>query len=118
MSSLRKVKDAIPNFELKDSYINLEIRGDFKSFTEFYSTSKNVIFEKVVDLFNGLLIPENTSLTLTIYTTIDGFKWDSDLIVSRNEKEMLMKSILPYFESVENYEKCSEIIKIHKELSN
>ena len=89
MSDLRNVENAIPNFELKDSYINLEISGEFKNFHEFYDASKDVIYEKIVELFKGLLNPENKSLTLTIYTIIDGFKWDSDIIISHESRAVV-----------------------------
>jgi hypothetical protein len=38
--------------------------------------------------------------------------------VNRNETIVLMRDVLPYFESVEDYEKCAEIKNLYEELTN
>ena len=118
MSGLRKVTDVVPNVELKDSFINLVIDGDFEDFTDFYDVSRTVIYEKVTDLFQGLLIPENKTLTLTVYAKIKGMDWDSDFTLTRENRDMLIKTIIPYFESLEDFEKCSELLLLHQKLEN
>ena len=66
--------------------------------------------------------------TLVVSAKIQGIPWESQFVVGVRkdtfwlsqvpyfDKDTLTKSILPYFESIEDYEFCSEIMRINNEI--
>jgi len=99
-------------------YKKLYIKGIYEDFTDFYDINKRSIYEHFVAVFEGFR--ENTNkrvLTLYIQAIIKGLHWDTEFKFSRKESIVLMRDVLPYFESVEDYEKCAEIKKLYEELT-
>jgi hypothetical protein len=44
--------------------------------------------------------------------------WETELKFSRQEIIVLIRDLIPYFESVEDYETCGEIHNLYLELSS
>jgi hypothetical protein len=97
--------------------IVLNIEGSFNDFTDFYDGNKEVIYKNILDLFELLRTTRKKKLTLSVVAKIRGLEWDTDFTFSKDDKETLLRDVMPYFEQVEDYEVCSKIIKLHKDLT-
>lgn len=95
----------------------LNIDGSFRDFTDFYDANKEVIYKNILDLFNSLLTTRKKTLTLSVVAKIRGLEWDTDFTFSKNDKQTLIRDVMPYFEQTEDYETCSKIIKLHNDLT-
>ena len=95
----------------------LNIEGNFKDFTDFYDENKEIIYKNILNLFDTLLETKQKKLTLSVVAKIRGLEWDTDFTFSKNDKETLIRDVMPYFEQTEDYETCSKIIKLHESLT-
>ena len=43
--------------------------------------------------------------------------WDTEFTFNRDETIVLKRDVLPYFEDIEDYESCSEILNLYKDLT-
>ena len=43
--------------------------------------------------------------------------WKTEFQLFKKEPEILIDHVMPYFENVEDYEKCSEILILYKTLT-
>jgi len=93
------------------------LKGSFNDFTDFYDGNKEVIYKNILDLFELLRTTRKKKLTLSVVAKIRGLEWDTDFTFSKDDKETLLRDVMPYFEQVEDYEVCSKIIKLHKDLT-
>jgi|APCry1669189369_1035219.scaffolds.fasta_scaffold00172_11 hypothetical protein len=100
------------------AYKKLHIKGIYQDFTDFYDINKNKIYNAMFDVFEGFRTTTENDLTLYISAIIKGLEWDTVFKFNRKEVSVLMRDILPYFESIENYEKCAEIKNLYLELTN
>lgn len=104
--------------KIKTPFIKMYIQGSFESFDEFYDEHKKGIYENLVKLFKGFKDPKNKSLNLYIQAIIRGVEWDTEFKYDRDETIVLTRELLPYFESIEDYEKCHEIKLLNEYLTN
>jgi hypothetical protein len=95
-------------------YIELNLNDNYTDFNEFYRINKEIIYKSIIELFKGLTKTRKKALKLVVITRIDGFDWGTDFIFNKNQFGVLIDFILPFFEEREEYEICSEIVKIHK----
>lgn len=99
-------------------YKKMYIKGTYQDFTDFYDINKRSIYESFVAVFEGFKENANKRvLTLYIQAIIRGLNWDTEFKFNRKESIVLMRDVLPYFESIEDYEKCAEIKNLYEELT-
>ncbi len=110
-SNARKKKTTQP-----DIVLNLD--GIYKDFNDFYGKNKEIIYRSIIDLFVELKTTSKESLTLMVTAKIRGLEWDTDFTFSKKDAKSLIRDVMPFFEQNEDYETCSEIIKLHKDLTN
>lgn len=96
------------------NFQNLTFKKKFKSYNEFHNENKNKIYKSIVNLFKEFTNTNIKSLSLSIDANIEGIEWNTELHFNRNEINVLKKDIMPYFEDIEDYEMCSEIINLTK----
>ena len=101
----------------KEPDMVLNIEGNFQDFSDFYDANKEIIYKNILDLFDSLLTTTKKTLTLSVVAKIRGLEWDTDFTFSKKDKETLLRDVMPYFEQTEDYETCSKIIKLHKDLT-
>ena len=99
-----------------DFILNLD--GSYKDFNDFYGKNKETIYRSILDLFRGLPNTKKKSLTLLVTAKIRGLEWDTEFTFSKSDAKSLIRDVMPYFEQNEDYETCSEIIKLHQDLTN
>jgi hypothetical protein len=99
-------------------YIDMVIKGSYEDFTDFYDVNKKPIYENIVEIFKGFKTTKKRILTLYIQAKIQGLEWDTEFKFNRRETVVLMRDVLPFFESIEDYEKCIEIKNLYELLTN
>ena len=97
---------------------DLIFKKKFKSYGQFHSENKEKIYKTIIDLFKEFNVVKNKTLSMTISANIENIEWNTELIFNRDESYILKKDVMPYFEKIEDYETCSEIINLSKSLTN
>lgn len=97
---------------------HLDYKDHYKSFDDFYGLKKEQIYLAIVDLFAAFSNTKKNILSLKITANISDMVWDTEFKFSKKEFFVLKRDIMPHFEENENYEVCSRIISLDKELSS
>ncbi len=95
----------------------LIFKKKFKSYHQFHTENKEKIYKSIIDLFKEFQIVKNKNLSVLISATIENIEWTTELNFNRNEYHVLKKDLMPFFEDIEDYETCSQIITISKNLT-
>jgi hypothetical protein len=89
----------------------------FKSYHDFHNENKENIYKSIIDLFSEFKKVKNKSLSIIINAKIENIDWTTELNFNRNEIHILKKDLMSYFEEIEDYETCSQIISLSKTLT-
>lgn len=96
----------------------LVFRGRYKDFKDFYDINQESIYKSIIEIFEDFSKSKTVSKqSLRIEARIKGLEWDTKFDFNREEAIVLKRDIIPYFEKIEDYETCSLINKLHKELT-
>lgn len=95
----------------------LSFKKKYKSYSDFHAENKEIIYRTIIDLFKEFGVVRNKSLSFLISANIENIEWKTELSFNRNEIFLLKKDVMPYFEDIEDYETCSEIISLTKNLT-
>lgn len=96
----------------------LSFEGSYNDFTDFYDENKIEIYKSIIDLFSEFKNNNKKSLNLRISAKIKGLDWDTEFNFKRNETIILTRDVMPFFEKIEEYEICTEILSLNKDLTN
>ena len=91
----------------------LKLEGKYKDFTDFYDENKETIYKSIIEVFMEFKETKKRKLTLNISAKIKGLEWDTEFNFDRSETIVLKRDVMPYFEEIEDYETCGEILKLH-----
>ncbi len=108
----------IRNPKKKKAFKEVSFREEYPDFKSFYDTNKEEIYRNIIEVFRGFTSSRRKILELHVSATIDGFEWKTDFNFHRYDLQPLKKDIMPFFEDIEDYEACSDIINIHKQLTS
>lgn len=99
----------------------LEIIGEFTNSSSFYTENRRFIFDSVIELYNELLITGKEQLKLDILVNLDGetgkISWSTAFLYDKKNINVLINDILPFYESIEEYEKCETILKLYNDFT-
>jgi hypothetical protein len=95
----------------------LSFEGRYNDFTDFYDENKTEIYKSIIELFGEFKNGRKKSLNLQISAKIRGLDWDTEFTFKRDETIILTRDVMPYFENMEDYETCSEIVSLKKDLT-
>ena len=95
----------------------LIIKGKYNDFKDFYDENKETIYKSIIEVFQGFKNSRKKTLSLYISAKIKGLEWDTEFNFKKEESIILKRDLMPYFESNEDYETCSEIISLTKDLT-
>jgi hypothetical protein len=98
--------------------VNLKIKENFNTFSDFYDNSKSIIYNSIVSSFQKLLKGEKKIITLIVDAKIDNLQWKTNFIYTKEDKNILKNVILTYFEEIEDYKTCIKIRELIKKLNN
>lgn len=96
----------------------LSFDGRYNDFTDFYDENKTEIYKSIIELFAEFKKNKKKSLNLQISAKIRGLDWDTEFTFKRDETIILTRDVMPYFENMEDYETCSEIVSLNKDLTS
>jgi hypothetical protein len=108
----------MPTKKVMKPFKELVIKGKYKEFGDFYDENKGLIYKSIVEVFHEFKNTKKTNLTLNVSAKIRDLDWDTDFNFNRNETIILKRDVMPFFEEIEDYETCSEILDLHKDLTN
>lgn len=100
-----------------NTFKELSFEGDYSDFKDFYDENKTEIYKSIIELFNEFKNSKKKGLNLQISAKIKGLDWDTEFTFKRDETIILTRDVIPYFESIEDYETCSKIISLEKDLT-
>jgi hypothetical protein len=106
----------------KDKF-NVFVKGKYKNFEDFLEKNKDLIYGGVIDSFKELLGTRKRKIKYTVNATVkldnnEIVEWKTEFLLLKNEPDILVDHIMEYYEGNEDYEKCSEILNLYKELTN
>jgi hypothetical protein len=96
--------------------IKLKFNQNYNSFPEFMSENREIIYRKTIKIFDQLTKTDEDKLILFVEANVENVLFTTDLIYSKNDKDMLKEIMIPYFEGLEDYETCAEILETYKKL--
>jgi hypothetical protein len=106
----RKAKDI-------EVFKTLEIVGEYTNSTSFYNENKELVFDSVVELYKELLTTKKNELKLEVLVSLEEesrkLSWTSEFIYDKKSVNVLIDDIIPFYESIEKYEKCVEVLNLH-----
>jgi len=99
--------------------LQLTINEIFGQKDNFHWVNKRYqfIYKSIIDIFLEFKKTRKKTLTLNISAKIKGMDWDTEFTFNRDETIVLKRDVLPYFEDIEDYESCSEILNLYKDLT-
>ena len=103
---------------LKKPYKRLVIEGEYCNFQNFYEINKKLIYDSIYETFNGFIYEDTKNLTLFVSTKIENVQWETEFVFKRKDHPILKKELMPYYESVEDYEMCEKLVKLHNYFEN
>lgn len=106
-----------PQKRNKKPFKELIIKGLYKDWKSFYEPNKEEIYKSIIEIFEEFKNTKKRSLVLKMSAKFKDADWNTEFEFHRNETIVLKRDILPYFEETEDYETCSKVVKLHKELT-
>jgi hypothetical protein len=101
----------------KKPFKELNIKGLYNDWKDFYTPNKEEIYKSIIEIFEEFKNTRKKSLILKISAKFKNVDWNTEFEFHRSETIVLKRDILPYFEENEDYEMCSQVLNLHKELT-
>lgn len=106
----------------ENDQFNVFVEGNYKNFEDFLTQNKDMIYDGVINSFKELAKTRKRKIKYTVTATVqleteDVVEWRTEFLLSKSEPDILVEHIMPYFEEIENYEKCADILNLHKLLT-
>lgn len=88
----------------------LVIDKEYDSYLDFYYENSDLIYKTIISLYEEMEQKqvENMDLIMEV-KAIDDMEYKTSITFKRNDKDYLMGTLLPHFESIEDYLTCEKI---------
>lgn len=106
-----------PQKRNKKPFKELIINGLYKDWKSFYEPNKEEIYKSIIEIFEEFKNTKKRSLILRMSAKFKNADWNTEFEFHRSETIVLKRDILPFFEETEDYETCSKVINLHKDLT-
>ncbi len=102
---------------------SVSVKGQYMNFEDFLDKNKDLIYGGVIDSFKELSGTRKRKIKYTVNATVkldsnEIVEWKTEFLLLKNEPDILVDHIMVHYETKEDYEKCSEILNLYKELTN
>ena len=95
----------------------LIIDKNYEDFGECFEDLKNCIYRKMIETYNDINV-ENDDFLLMVSAKVENTPFITDFHINKDTSEMfLLSTILPHFESIEDYETCAKIVEIYERIN-
>ena len=108
--------DLLKQISYKNGSTVLDIDLNFPSFTVFFDNSKELIYKKMIEVFNELLETDIKSKTLIVTARINGVTFSTEFNINVEIPHMITEIIIPFFEEKEDYEYCYSAMTTYERL--
>lgn len=103
--------------------IKVSIVGEYSDYEDFFEANKTKIYSGIVECFSLLNESNRKTIRYMISATTKSkflgiVEFNTEFLFKKNECDLLVEYVLEHFEEIEDYEKCLEIINLHKNLTN
>jgi len=96
--------------EIKESGLVLSFKDVFTDYPTFMDQTRDPIYRTILLAFDAL--KEKEKVAVNISATVDDTEFESELEFTKANLDILTDVINPYFEKIEDYETCSEVMKV------
>lgn len=93
-------------------------KGIYKDYDSFYDENKPTIYQAIFELFKNFKDKRKKTQVLYLYAKISDVEWETNFTFHRDEIIILKRDIMPFFESIEEFELCGEINSFCKDFTN
>lgn len=100
------------NFTL--SGLTIKFESVYDNYGAFMEETRDPIYRTILTAFKDL--KEKDSVVVNVFAKVEDAEFESNLEFSKTNLDILTDVINPYFESIEDYESCGEVMTILSEL--
>jgi len=100
--------------EIKESGFVLSFKDIFTDYPTFMNQTRDPIYRAILLAFDAL--KEKEKVAVNISATVDDTEFESELEFTKANLDILTDVINPYFEKIEDYETCVEVMKVLSDL--
>ena len=115
-------ENSTPNKRNNEPFIRLTLDGGKEfhrdGFYLFMDANRTVLYKNILNLFKGLKTTRKKTLKMVVVSKIIEFEWETTYKYGKSDRETLVRDMLPYFERIEDYETCIDVMNVYKDLSN
>ena len=105
------------NLNVKDnSIINISLDKIYSSQEDFWSDNEALVYSKIVEIFDKFMLSDDESLGITVATTIDGDEQKIYFGFEKDQPDILLELLMPYYIGIEEYEICAKLRDMYKVL--
>ena len=107
----------------EEAFKTINIVGNYKDFNDFYSRNREIILDGVIEIYNEFLTTASRKLKLVVSANLKTpdsqtlTHWDTTFIFNKKDVKVLIEDVMPFYEEIENYEKCAEILNLYNLLT-
>jgi hypothetical protein len=103
--------------------IELVITGKYSGYIDFFEKNKTQIYDGIFECFSLLSVSNRKTIkylvqSKTVSDLVGPINFSTDFIFRKNDADILIDFVLKHFEEIEEYEKCRDILNLHKKLTN
>jgi hypothetical protein len=103
--------------------IELVITEKYDGYSNFFEKNRTEIYLGIVECFELLSNSNRKTIKYLVKSKFISdnsslIDFSSDFIFRKSEANILNDIVLPYFEKIEEYEKCRDILNLYKKLTN
>lgn len=100
------------------SYKHLVIENDYEDFQTFYETNKKQIYDSIFETMTGFIDNKKKRLVLYVSAKIQSEDWGTEFVFKPDDYIILKRDLIPYYETIEDYEMCNKINNLHKHFTS
>jgi hypothetical protein len=96
----------------RENIIPFIIEKKYTSFIDFLKNEKYIIYQKILESFEEIIVDETNDAELIIFANVEGVAFDSTFNINKDNIKLLSETVNSYFISIEDYESCDRIQKL------
>jgi len=101
-------------FERKGNTISF--KDHFEDYKTFMDETRDPIYRTILSAFESL--KEKERVSVSVKAKVDNTEFESELEFTKSNLDILTDVINPYFEGIEDYESCGEVMKVLNQLKD
>jgi hypothetical protein len=79
--------------------------------------SKEIIYRKMIEVYEIIKNPDNDDLVLMVLFMVDGQSYRTDYHINKISSELIASVIIPHMEKIEDYEFCHRAHNLYHQIN-